>query len=280
MQPQSVHYQCITCYMQSYLVARPPTFILSNLRDKVHPSWVTTGDKMLRGDAAVIWALQMHVIPFFLCLLRCIPCDNVRCDPMWRWYEMQWDAQQSYLSTLVACRSTFPVSTLGPDAAGQSSLHFFHGRSITSAYIAPASSTSAYIATRIQSIFLFNIRLHYTKSLSLRIEFCTFCAAGARLTSDIISTHPQLTHHPPSSPIWIHAGPYKALTMSTPQNKKMELLLTFWCDIIPLGSLVGLILGLARVNGWMALKLKESVNLHKYKQQIFNPILKLYLLKW
>ena len=30
----------------------------------------------------------------------------------------------------------------------------------------------------------------------------------------------------------------------------------------------------------MASKLKESVNLHKYKQQIFNPILKLYLLKW
>ena len=126
MQPQSVHYQCITCYMQSYLVAGPPTFLLSNLRDKVHPGWVTTGDKMLRGDAAVIWALQMHVIPFFLCLLRCIPCDNVRCDPMWRWYEMQWDAQQSYLSTLDACRSTFPVSTLGPEAAGQSaSLSFF-----------------------------------------------------------------------------------------------------------------------------------------------------------
>ena len=62
--------------------------------------------------------------------------------------------------------------------------------------VAPASVTSAYIATRIQSIFLFNIRLHYTKSLSLRIEFCTFCAAGARLTSDIISTHPQLTHPP------------------------------------------------------------------------------------
>ena len=262
MQPQSVHYQCITCYMQSYLVARPPspTFLLSNLRDKVHPGWVTTGDKMLRGDAAVIWALQMHVIPFFLCLLRCIPCDNVRCDPMWRWYEMQWDARQSYLSTLDALH-VVPLfqcppwalmlldkvhlshfSRVQPAWPGcKSSLHFFHGRSITSAYIAPASVTSAYIATRIQSIFLFNIRLHYTKSLSLRIEFCTFCAAGARLTSDIISTHPQLTHHPPSSPIWIHAGPYKALTMSTPQNKKMELLLTFWCDIIPLGSLVGLI---------------------------------------
>ena len=164
----------------------------------------------------VISAHWMHVVPLF------------QCPP---WALMLLD--KVHLSHFSHVQPAWPGCT--------SSLHFFHGRSITSAYIAPASFTSAYIATRIQSIFLFNIRLHYTKSLSLRIEFCTFCAAGARLTSDIISTHPQLTHHPPSSPIWIHAGPYKALTMSTPQNKKMELLLTFWCDIIPFGSLVGLI---------------------------------------
>ena len=160
----------------------------------------------------VISAHWMHVVPLFQC-------------PPWALKLLD----KVHLSHFSRVQPAWPGC--------KSSLHFFHGRSITSAYIAPASSTSAYIATRIQSIFLFNIRLHYTKSLSLRIEFCTFCAAGARLTSDIISTHPQLTHHPPSSPIWIHAGPYKALTMSTPQNKKMELLLTFWCDIIPLGSL-------------------------------------------
>ena len=126
----------------------------------------------------VISAHWMHVVPLFQC-------------PPWALKLLD----KVHLSHFSRVQPAWPGCT--------SSLHFFHGRSITSAYIAPASVTSAYIATRIQSIFLFNIRLHYTKSLSLRIEFCTFCAAGARLTSDIISTHPQLTHHPPSSPIWI-----------------------------------------------------------------------------
>ena len=121
----------------------------------------------------VISAHWMHVVLLF------------QCPP---WALMLLD--KVHLSHFSRVQPAWPGCT--------SSLHFFHGRSITSAYIAPASFTSAYIATRIQSIFLFNIRLHYTKSLSLRIEFCTFCAAGARLTSDIISTPPNSpTTHPP-----------------------------------------------------------------------------------